>query len=93
VSPEKYPIHTQRPRSILIPKFHILPIRKIRKLNISRMLNINSIPLLILPAIIKQKRNRSRNSDRIHHNDRQFSREIKRSVFVAESQWAEDVSL
>jgi hypothetical protein len=79
--------------SILIPKLHVLSISKIRKLNIPSMLNNSSIPLLILPAIIHQKRDRSRNGDRIHHDNRELRRKVDRRVFVAESQWAEDVSL
>jgi hypothetical protein len=78
---------------ILIPKLHILAISKIRKLDIPRVLNNSSIPLLVLPAVVKQQRNRSRNRHRIHHDDRQLGREIQRRVAVAESQWAEDVAL
>jgi hypothetical protein len=81
------------PHSILIPKLHILAISKIRKLDIPRVLNNSSIPLPVLPAVIKQQRNRSRNGDRIHHDDRELRRKIQRRVTVAESQWAEDVAL
>jgi hypothetical protein len=79
--------------SILIPKLHILAISEIRKFDIPRMLNNSTISLLVLPAIIHQKRNGRRNSDRIHHDNRELRRKVDGRVFVAESQWAEDVSL
>jgi len=90
--PRDFP-HSILSGSILVPKLHILTISKIRKLDIPRMLHNRSIPLLVLPAIVHQKRNRGRNRNRIHNNNRELSRKVDGRVFVAESQRAEDVSL
>jgi len=62
-------------------------------LSTSNSSSSSSIPRLILPAVIKQQHDRSGNSDRVHDDNRQFSRKIQRSVLVAERQWAEYVAL